>query len=209
MIKIAVLYATDLEMDRELVADGYQIFLKKVGVGPTFSVLNSALLLQKIKPDLIINCGIGGGDSSTNIGDIYYINEDIIENGKDSGDEISELSFDNSYSYTQLSSIKISDIESRRGLTVSLVTGNESLAEKRFKLYNHQVESMEGGAVMSVANRFDIPIVQIRSISNYIGLPIIEKDLKFSLEKLHQFVRKLVKSVDYESIKDGYIKLSK
>jgi futalosine hydrolase len=40
------------------------------------------------------------------------------------------------------------------------------LAEK----FNPQLESMEGAAVLYVCGREDIPAIQIRAISNYVGV---------------------------------------
>ena len=53
-----------------------------------------------------------------------------------------------------------------RGLTVSNITGTQEVAQERESLFNVDVESMEGAAAARVAQKFSIPFLQIRAISN-------------------------------------------
>lgn len=53
-----------------------------------------------------------------------------------------------------------------RGITVSNVTGTQETAEERESLFHADVESMEGAAAARVAQQFNLPFLQIRSISN-------------------------------------------
>ena len=55
------------------------------------------------------------------------------------------------------------------GLTVQKVHGNKlSINELQTHCTNIEVESMEGAAVFYVAKMLDIPVLQLRSISNYV-----------------------------------------
>lgn len=53
-----------------------------------------------------------------------------------------------------------------RGLTVSNITGTQETARERESIFHAEVESMEGAAAARVAQQFEIPFLQIRSISN-------------------------------------------
>jgi len=61
------------------------------------------------------------------------------------------------------------------------------------KKYNPDIETMEGAAFFYTANEFDIPSIQIRAISNYVG----ETDkslwkIKESIVELNRFVNQEV-----------------
>lgn len=53
-----------------------------------------------------------------------------------------------------------------RGLTVSNITGTQETAQERESIFHAEVESMEGASASRVAQEFNIPFLQIRSISN-------------------------------------------
>ncbi|NNE28532.1 MAG: futalosine hydrolase, partial [Saprospiraceae bacterium] len=55
------------------------------------------------------------------------------------------------------------------GGTVNMVSGSESSIERLQKKYPEiQVESMEGAAAAYVSKQFNIPLIQVRGISNYV-----------------------------------------
>ncbi len=202
--KILILTSTDFESDSSLNSNRrFNVTIKKVGVGPTFSVLNSYQYIEKIDPDLIINSGIGGSfNRSDKIGTVVNITEDILENSKALEDEILPLSFDSNYfkeymikSYFD----RVLDLPNRRGITVSLVSGNRDLALRRKKVYNAEIESMEGFAIMLAAKRFKIPIMQIRSISNYTGDEKITKEnLFYSIKMLNNKIKQILEEQSFE-----------
>lgn len=56
-----------------------------------------------------------------------------------------------------------------RGVTVSTCSGTEDLAAERWRRLGGDVETMEGAAVALVCQQFAVPLVQVRSISNWTG----------------------------------------
>ena len=61
-------------------------------------------------------------------------------------------------------------LECVSSITVDLVTGSPERKARMIQHFNPQAESMEGAAVVYVCKRDDIPVLQIRAISNYTGI---------------------------------------
>lgn len=61
-------------------------------------------------------------------------------------------------------------LEAVNSITVDLVTAGPERKARLAERFNPQIESMEGAAVFYVAKMEDIPVIQIRAISNYVGV---------------------------------------
>ena len=61
-------------------------------------------------------------------------------------------------------------LESVNGITVDLVTAGPERKARLAERFNPQIESMEGAAVFYVCKMENIPVIQIRAISNYVGV---------------------------------------
>ena len=61
-------------------------------------------------------------------------------------------------------------LEPVNGITVDLVTAGPERKARLTEKFNPQIESMEGGAVFYVCKMENIPVIQIRAISNYVGI---------------------------------------
>jgi futalosine hydrolase len=61
-------------------------------------------------------------------------------------------------------------LEAVNGITVDLVTAGPERKTRLAEKFNPQTESMEGAAVFYVCKMEDIPVIQIRAISNYVGV---------------------------------------
>ena len=59
-------------------------------------------------------------------------------------------------------------IQKAKGITVNTVSGSEKIIRDWVNKYDHDVESMEGAAVLMVCLIEDVPLVQVRSVSNYV-----------------------------------------
>jgi futalosine hydrolase len=60
-------------------------------------------------------------------------------------------------------------LEKVNSVTVDLVTGSPARKKQLEYQFNPQIETMEGAAVLYVCKMEDIPVTQIRAISNYVG----------------------------------------
>ncbi len=54
-------------------------------------------------------------------------------------------------------------------ISVSCITGSKSQADKLYAAYSPLMEAMEGAASAHVAALYKIPVIEIRSASNYVG----------------------------------------
>ena len=83
-----------------------------------------------------------------------------------------------------------------RGITVNTVHGNNQSISEIIARLNPEVESMEGAAVFKVCEEFNIPCLQIRSVSNS-----VEKrnrnnwDLDLAIKNLNIEVEKIINSL--------------
>jgi futalosine hydrolase len=61
-------------------------------------------------------------------------------------------------------------LEAVSGITVDLLTAGPERKARLADKFNPQIESMEGAAVFYVCTMENIPVIQIRAISNYVGV---------------------------------------
>jgi futalosine hydrolase len=62
----------------------------------------------------------------------------------------------------------LKNIETASGITVDTASGEQSQIEKRIKMFDADIETMEGAAFFYVCLSEKIPFFEIRTISNYI-----------------------------------------
>jgi futalosine hydrolase len=148
----------------------------------------------------IVNVGIGGAypNSRLKLGEVVAIYKDnYAEYGEINAKEFKPLKDinlklnefqDESPDYNQVEAtqkIKLSKIQEATGATVSSLAADSTTVFQRESIWRAQVESMEGAAVIDIANRFKLPVIQIRSISNIVGEKDKKKwDFKQSFENL-------------------------
>ena len=82
------------------------------------------------------------------------------------------------------------------GITVNEISTRPERIQQLIKKYNPLLESMEGAAFHYVGRQANIPFLQIRSVSNYIG----ERNkanwkLKESIANLNQVIIKYVEKL--------------
>lgn len=193
------------------------------GIGKT----NSSLILthfinNEFKPDEIINSGIAGAFSKTNvsIGDVAVANEEIYgdegvltENGFKTLKNLNfpVLTIGNTHYYNSFpvkikpnlikmiqTMTKIEIIEGKF-VTISECTGTEKRKEEMVKRFNPLCESMEGAAILHTCIAFDIPFIEFRGISNYTGS---YDKTRWDVNKAMSAVVKVVKAyIDLKEIK--------
>jgi futalosine hydrolase len=180
------------------------------GVG----MLASAFSLTKIalyeKPDLIIQAGIAGCfDSNIALGKTFVVQEEILGNAGVEEDgkwkDIFELKLEKS-SYPPFEKRRLPNqwekeynllkLPAVSAVTVNEITTNPVRIKQLLNKYNPTLESMEGAALHYVCRKCEIPFLQIRSVSNYVGerdksLWKMEEALKNLNETLVQYVEKL------------------
>jgi futalosine hydrolase len=171
------------------------------GIGMLASCFALTKLALEDKPDLIIQVGIAGTfDNQIELGSVVAIDEETIgdlgveEDGK--WKDLFDLKLEKS-SYHPfekrklpnqwLSKYNLLGLKEVNGITVNEISTNPDRIQKLIKKYNPAIESMEGAALHYVARETNIPFLQIRAISNYIG----ERDktnwqMKLAIDNLNQ-----------------------
>lgn len=177
------------------------------GIGMLAASFALTKLALEDKPDLIIQVGIAGTfDSNLLLGSVVAIHEETIgdlgveEDGK--WKDLFDLKLEKS-SYHPFEKRKLPNqwltkynllgLKEVSGITVNEISTNPERIQKLVKKYNPGIESMEGAALHYVARETNIPFIQIRAISNYIG----ERDksnwqMKLAIDKLNQTLLKYI-----------------
>lgn len=165
------------------VYNGVDIILLKSGIGKVNAALSSTLLLDRYKPDYVINTGSAGGfHSSLNVGDVVISSEvrhndvDVTAFGYEYG-QVPGLpaAFTPNQKLVEIAVTKaeeITDIQVAKGL---IVTGDSFLNDPvkvdfiRSKFQDLYAGEMEAAAIAQVCHQFEVPFVIIRALSDIAG----------------------------------------
>ncbi len=189
----------DLELDFLITGVG--------SINTTYALMKH---LQVKKPDVIIMAGIAGAMSKKlNLGDVVVIKEEALADlgvkEKDGYKDVFDLKLlsSNKFPFTKKKLANpFSTLMERtllptvNSITVNQITSSKKTAELYSKKYKAAIENMEGAALHLVCIKENIPFVQIRSISNYVGERNKKKwQLKEAVENLNKNLIKLIESL--------------
>lgn len=166
--------------------------------------------LQVKKPDIIIMAGIAGAfTSKLNLGDVVVVKEESLADlgvqEKTGYLDVFDLKLlnPNQFPYkrkklanphtTLMDRTKLPKVGS---VSVNQITSAKKTAELYSTKYKAAIENMEGAALHLVGIKENIPFVQIRSISNYVGERNKKKWLlKDAVANLNQTLIRLIESL--------------
>ncbi|WP_026583784.1 5'-methylthioadenosine/S-adenosylhomocysteine nucleosidase [Bacillus sp. J33] len=192
--------------------NGAEVVLLRSGIGKVNAAMSTAILLERFKPDYVINTGSAGGfNPDLNVGDVVISTEvrhhdvDVTAFGYEYG-QVPQLpaAFKADSGLIQIAEAcakEVGEIQVVRGL---IATGDSFMNDParvdyiRDKFTNLQAVEMEAAAIAQVSYQFDTPFVVIRSLSDIAGK---ESDISFEqfLEKaaLHSatLVMKIVEAI--------------
>ncbi len=183
--------------------DRQQIPYVITGVGMVATTYALTKALHRYTPSYILNLGIAGSLSDNlPIGSVVEIVQDTFyELGAESEDDfipIEHLGFGVSswpgipsgYIHTALDKVE--------GITVNKVHGRRRTAQQvQQRLPHVRTESMEGAAVFYVCNEENMPCIQVRSISNFVG-PRDKStwNIPLAVQNLHEWLSDFLKFRD-------------
>ncbi len=180
------------------------------GVGSINTTYALMKHLQVKKPDVIIMAGIAGAMSQKiNLGDVVVIKEEALADlgvqEKDGYKDVFDLKLlgSNKFPFTKKKLINPFPALMERTLlpqvnsiTVNQITSSKKTAELYSKKYKAAIENMEGAALHLVCIKENIPFIQIRSISNYVGERNKKKwQLKEAVVNLNKNLIRLIESL--------------
>lgn len=191
-MKILIVSATEFEIKPTL--DFYKISIKnnaetfKTITNTNFKIdflitgvgmVNTAVKVTKHLTnnyDFILNVGICGSfNTNFKIGQVVLVNQDIIsELGAE--DDQNFITYDklnlpgtNVYLDSISKNITVFNaLKKVKGITVNKVHGNTLSINNTLKLFNPDIESMEGAAFFAACKETNAEYCQIRAISNYV-----------------------------------------
>ncbi len=185
---LLILSATEAEVGllkahlQKIPNEYHNITMVVTGVGAVATAFALTRELCGHRYDLVIQAGVGGSfDRDILLGDVVQvISERYGDLGAEDHDEYIDI-FDmglipadvHPHRNKLLGTIpnSITDhtgLKQVSGLTINTVSGNEHTIARREKVFNCQVESMEGAALHYVCLQMEVPFMQIRGISNYV-----------------------------------------
>ena len=169
----------------------YPVLITGVGMVNTAIALTQDLMKKKY--DLVINMGVAGSFSD------QLKNGDVVEVVEDN---FSEIGFENNFSFSKFTNFDLktkfynssqTNLQHVRAITVNTVHGNKHSISEIIERENPEIETMEGASVFKVCEKFNIPCIQIRSISNKVEMRNKENwDLDFAITNLNIEVEKLI-----------------
>jgi futalosine hydrolase len=173
------------------------------GVGIPRTVLTVSRLLQHYHPELLVNIGIAGAydGSGLVIGDVVVgVTETFVDLGMetDEGDGFIPLGttdFADESLRAPLSLAvprgSIDGCKPAHGATVNSCAGTDATGARRRTRFQVDFESMEGAAAALVALDRNIPIVEIRAISNFAARRDMRpENIQIALTELSRFWKK-------------------
>jgi futalosine hydrolase len=178
------------------------------GIGLTSTTYHLAKQLQLKQPELVIQAGVAGCfDEQLPLGSVVIIKQDTVAD--ESVVELKKLKtlFDlklvpqNQFPYHKgwlinpnSTFIKRSGIKTVKGISVNQITSSKEMIAFYKNRFNPVTESMEGAALHYVCLMENIPFLQLRSISNYIGERNKKKwNMNESINNLNAELIKLIK----------------
>lgn len=153
------------------------------GVGMLASAVGLMQLIQAHKPGLVIQAGIAGCfNTNTALGTVVAINsEALADTGVEEGGVWKDV-FDLNLAqpdappYTNrrlgnpfFNACNLLNLPAVNSITINEITTRPARIAQLVEKYNPFIESMEGAALHYVCNTLQLPFIQIRAVSNYIG----------------------------------------
>ncbi|MGD6818190.1 5'-methylthioadenosine/S-adenosylhomocysteine nucleosidase [Metabacillus sp. 84] len=178
------------------VYEGKEIVLLKSGIGKVNAAMSTSILLDRFKPDYVINTGSAGGfHHSLNVGDVVVSAEvrhhdvDVTAFGYEYG-QVPGLppAYLPDQRLLEIAEEQAKNIEGIQAVTGMIATGDSFMNDPerveyiRTKFDNLYAVEMEAAAIAQVCHQFQVPFVIIRALSDIAGK---ESDVSFDqfLEK--------------------------
>lgn len=172
--------------------DRQQLFCAVAGIGTTNAAAATAVLIERVRPQMVLNIGCGGAfaGSGLQVGDLAIADHEIFADlgviAPEGWLDLSDLGFamlatagdkyynciplDEALANKALYHAQKAGIRAKAGIfaTVASCSGTALRGEELLQRYQPICENMEGAAVAAVCLRYNIPCIELRGISNLV-----------------------------------------
>lgn len=163
--------------------NGKDVILLRSGIGKVNAAMSTSILLERFRPDYVVNTGSAGGyDPDLNVGDVVISSEvrhhdvDVTAFGYEYG-QVPQLpaAFEANQKLVSIAEKAAKEIEGIQVVKGLIATGDTFMNDpKRVeyikdKFTDLQAVEMEAAAIAQVAHQFGTPFVIIRSLSDIAG----------------------------------------
>ena len=189
-MKILLVAATQKEINKK---DFLEFDILISGVGMINTTYNLTKILSKKRYDLVINMGIAGSfNPSIKIGDSVEVIEDTFS--EIGFEEDNKFMIFDEFELKNTFSIKPKTIlRKANAITVNTVHGEKKSILKIIERLSPDIETMEGASCFMVCEQFQIPCIQIRTISNKIEVRRKQDwDIDLAISNLNNTVRDII-----------------
>ncbi|MFZ9387064.1 MAG: futalosine hydrolase [Chitinophagaceae bacterium] len=212
-----VIAATPIEIDPLLERlrsgkdwpSGHSLDILITGIGLTATTYSLTRQLSLKRPDLVIQAGVGGCfDNRIPLGSVLAVKKEAIAD--QSVIELNRLKslfdlklvpqnkhpFHRGWLVNRDERLKLTGMKRVSGISVNEISTSPRKIAFYREYFNPVVESMEGAALHYVCLLEQVPFLQLRSISNYIGERNKKKwDLRDSITNLNRELIKLLEII--------------
>ena len=214
-MKLLLIAATEFEIlpiikNEEAIAETNKKFdILITGVGLPATIYQLTKKLSEKKYDVVIQAGIAGSFSKKiKKGEVVFVKQDAFgdvgSNQKDTFKTLSEMGFEdaNKFPFENGVLVNKSDITlitkltSVKGVTVNKITDQKKNIKQLRKKFDAEVESMEGAALHYACLQQGVKFLQLRSISNYVGVRDKSKwKIKPAIENLNIELQRILNTI--------------
>jgi len=163
--------------------DGNDVVIVQSGIGKVAAALATAILVDKFKPDYVVNTGSAGGfNAALKVGDIVVSSEvryhdvDVTAFGYEIGqlpaNPAAYIPHETLVTAAKAGIDKLENIQAMVGLITTgdtFMTKDEDIAKARENFPTMAAVEMEGAAIAQTCHQFNVPFVIIRSLSDIAG----------------------------------------
>ena len=179
------------------------------GVGMPIALYHLQKKITENKYNLVIQVGLAGAFTTKfELGETVFVKQDAFGDlGIEEKERFTpifetdlfnknEFPFENGWLVNKNKILQQSTLEVVKAVTINKVTDKGSIKQQLIDSFNPDIETMEGAALHYVCLHQNIPFIQLRAISNYVG----ERDktkwkIDLAISNLHNELIKLLKQL--------------
>lgn len=202
-MKILLVSATQLEIQEYVLSTPHHDILI-TGVGLHAAVFELTRLLHHNRYDLVVQAGVAGAftGSSLKLGDVVAVEKDAFgdmgafEEKQLRSLQQLDLSTEKEWWSNTNPLLKKLPMPLAKSITISTIADDDTYINALIDKWAPDIESMEGAALHFVCTKLNMPFLQLRAISNYVG----ERDknkwmLAGAITNLNSAVKTVIESI--------------